>query len=167
MTQKLWTPFSKEMNAKREALTDKQTLEHIRKSKWLSRELREIDPMLDVVYIGEKAPAEFPDIIPGRWHICRKSSDGGHLDTYFPLVGPNGEYREPGAWLIDEFKARDLWNPKNMEDLMTRQHKMREDAMRKSQLDREGKVDNAAAAARAALRVPGEGGMTKRKWGAK
>lgn len=165
MSQELWTPFSKEMNAKRDALVNKQTLEHIRRSKWLARELREIDPALDVVYIGENAPSEFPDIKPGRWHIRRRG--GGQLDTYFALVGPDGEYREPGAWLIDEFKARDLWNPKNMQDLMDRQRKMREDAMRKAQTDREGKVDNAAASARAALRVPGEGGMTKRRWGAK
>lgn len=161
MPGKLWTPYDEERNA----VVERSLHRGIALSKQLDRELKSLDPYLDCVYIGDRAP-EYPGLVPGRWHVRRRNPDA--MDWYLPITGQNGEYVEPGMWLVEEMKKRDLWNAGTIKDFMHRQRRAVELRKEKDKaLEAEQRRDDMAATYRAARRVAGEGGMTRRRWGAK
>lgn len=69
------------------------------------RELKGIDPHLSVVMVSEYA--DEPGLAPGCWHVRRENA--GSIDTFLPIVGPNGEYRMPDSAVPDQLRRRDLW----------------------------------------------------------
>lgn len=69
------------------------------------RELKAMDPYLSVVMVSDRADA--PGLHPGCWHV--KRTNPGTINTYLPIVGPNGEYRMPDSAIVDQLRARDLW----------------------------------------------------------
>jgi hypothetical protein len=122
-----------------------------------TQELKRIDPTLSVEWVPEQAD-EFD--YPARWHVRKRIP--GSVDEWFPLVGPQGQYREPGAWILDEFQANDLWNPRVHRSKQEAKEKLRETKARAKKLASEQRVDEMALAHRAAMRVKGDGGMTRR-----
>lgn len=127
----------------------------------INRELRELDPYLELVWIGPRASLKIPGIVPGRWHVRR--SPPGLLDSYWPVMGPNKEYAEPTMKLIEDMKSADLWRKGALQELRNRQIKAAEKKTKALALDREQAKDQMAEDFRAAGRVFGEGGMKKRK----
>lgn len=159
MSGSLWTPYDQE----REQVVERQVHAGIYWAQQITRELKKLDPYLDLVFIGDRAP-EYPGLVPGRWHVRRRNPDT--LDHYLPLTGQNGEFVQPGMWLVEEMKKRDLWNEGSIREMMRRQVRASEDRKKKDKaLLREQRRDEAAVSVRAAKRVAGEGGMTKRAWG--
>ncbi len=71
--------------------------------------LKEIDANLSLAYVGEGAPP-LPGMQAGRWHVKRKNP--GTVDSYMPITGPKGEYREPDSGVLFELQEHDLWNPR-------------------------------------------------------
>ena len=126
----------------------------------LQDDLRRIDPTLSLVLASEHSD-ELDH--PGCWHI-RKRIAGG-IDEYWPLVGPEGEYREPGSWVLYALEAADLWNDRVHRDRKEAKEKLRAARARRRKLEAEQRIDEGALAGRAAKRVAGPGGMTKRAWG--
>jgi len=124
----------------------------------LEKQLKAIDPSLSLIVA--KPGSEDVGLLPGRWHV-RKEIPGA-ADEYWPLVGPNDEYRAPGAWVLEEFQANDLWNPRVHRDRKEAKRKLREARDRAKQLEAEQRVDEVEFNARAARRVRGESGLTKR-----
>ena len=122
-----------------------------------TEELRRIDPTLSIVWVDENAD-DFDH--PGRWHL-RKPVPGS-FDEWWPLIGPNGEYREPGAWLLDALNANDMWNPRVHRSKKEAAAKHREAKRRAKEHEAGQRVDEMALANRAARRINGDGGMTKR-----
>ena len=127
----------------------------------INRELRELDPYLELVWVGARATSDIPGVVPGRWHVRR--TPPGLLDTYWPIMGPDKEYAEPTMKLIEDMKAADLWRKGALDELRNRQIKAAKKKARKAELAREQNKDQAAEDIRAARRVFGEGGMKKRK----
>lgn len=139
-----------------------------------SQVLQEHDERLSVVFISENAHAiavedgvtykvDIPGIVPGRWHVrCRNVPP--FADTYMPITTPEGDYREPDSQVVEEVKRRSMDNKTVSEIIDDR--KAAERAMeRQRELQREQMKDEVADHMRAALRVPGEAGMEKRRWG--
>lgn len=120
-------------------------------------ELKRLDPHLSVVWVPEEA-ANFDD--PGRWHL-RKQIPGDY-DEWWPLLGPNGEYRAPGSWLLDTLSANDLWNPAVHRSKQEAREKHRRLKVRAKEREREQRRDEMALANRAARRLRGDSGFTKR-----
>lgn len=141
-----------EINARME----QQASEQEARARYWTAELKRIDPTLSVEWVPEQAD-EFD--YPARWHV-RKRIPGG-VDEWFPLVGTHGEYREPGSWILDEFQANDMWNPRVHRSKQEAKEKLREARTRAQKLESEQRVDQMAEAIRAARRVRGDGGMTK------
>lgn len=139
-------------------------------AKALTKELKRLDPYLEIVYIGERVSQVKPEdgapgVVPGRWHVVRHNPET--VDSYFPIMGLNGEFREPTFKLIEDMKEADLWRKGALQDLRDRQIKAADRRAYEKRHILEGKKDEAALAYRAAKRVPGEGGMTKRQWAKK
>lgn len=151
-----WVAEKMQMNA----IADEQ----LGRAEWLNRELRNKDPLLSLVWIHEKAP-EGGGIIPGRFHVKRSNPAG--VDTYMPLAGPDGEYREPGSWVLAELDKRDLWKGEVARDLFDQSRKRLEAEEKATALKAEQRRDVIAEDIRAAKRVYGDGGLTKRRMGAK
>lgn len=73
-------------------------------------DLQRVDPYLQLVWCPDPAPIEAAALggKPGRWHIARHNP--GAPMSLIPLIGENGEYREPGSWVFDHLKRSDLWD---------------------------------------------------------
>lgn len=98
----LYVPEHVQADMEREAMADK----HIARGLLFDSYLKQIDSRLELVWVKERATA--PGLVPGRWHIRRLNDET--LDTYIPLVGPNGEYTEPHSGHLEALKRGDLWN---------------------------------------------------------
>lgn len=155
----LWIPPA-QADAEREALIERRIADTPAGAA-LERALRQIDDNLRIVFIGERAPAT-ADCIPGRWHVCRLNPDT--VNTFLPIATPDGGYLEPSFRLVEEMKQRDLWRPGAMERLMKMRQEEADRRTKDDALFREQLRDEAADTFRAAKRVSGEGGMTRRRW---
>ena len=130
--------------------------------KEINRELQALDPYLELVWIGPNAArGVIPGVEPGRWHIRR--TPPGIIHSYWPVMGPEGEYVDPSMKLIEDMKAADLWREGALQELRDRQVREAEERKRKAELAREQNRDTAAMDLRAGGRVFGKGGLTKRK----
>lgn len=125
-----------------------------------TEELKRIDYHLSVVWIGEQTPKGYDGLVPGRWHI--KKAIPGASDEYFALVGPAGEYREPGGWMLDLLNENDMWNPRVHRNRKEAREKLRDAKKRAIALETEQRRDEMALGARAAMRMRGDSGMHQR-----
>lgn len=126
----------------------------------LERELRAIDDRLRVVFIepraGELHPRERgPGLIPGRWHIKLLTHP---QNAYFPICGPDWQYREPELAVVEEMKARDLWRRGALEEIRLGEEAEERRRNRQALLEKEQREDEVALAYRAAKRVAGDRG---------
>lgn len=168
----LVVPAWVEENQERERFIDGQIMLGL----YWTRVLKDFDERLSVVFITENAHAiavedgvtykvEIPGIVPGRWHVRRKN-DPPYADTYMPITTPEGEYREPDAQVVEEVQRRSMQN-RTVSDIIE-ERKVDERAQeRQRELFREQMRDESAIHIRAMQRLPGDGGMFKRRWGAK
>lgn len=128
----------------------------------LATALRDLDPNLELVFFGERAEAIY-GIVPGRWHV--KRTNPGAPDSYMPIQGRDGEYREPDFGVIDQLNQADLWRRGAMDRYDLDGSREKEAAEARIRAEAEARAEEVAHNARAALRVAGDGGMTSRKWG--
>lgn len=142
-------------NYEREQLVD----DHIGKAHALNDILKAHDPNLSLVWGSERALD--PRVIPARWHV--KAKGRGAPDLYIPITGPNGEYREPDANVYHELQAKDLWNDRVAQEVFAHSARRRAESVRREALNREQRIDTLAEDIRAAKRVFGDSGLTKRK----
>lgn len=128
----------------------------------INRELQQVDRYLHVVFVSDNAPTGIiPGLVAGRWHVRR--SEPGTVDSYWPVVGPNNEYRDLGRHIIDQMKAADLWKDGALEKLNQRRIKRAEREAKAKALKAEQRQDHLAEDLKAAGRVFGDGGMLARK----
>jgi len=135
-----------------------------KQAKRLERELKKIDRHLEVDFIDPEAannPVHMraPGVMPGRWHIIRRNP--GAVDSYFALAGPNGEYRDLELAVVEEMKALDLWRPGALKAVRDREARAVLEQKQADETEAEGRVEQTAAALRAARRVPGDGGWKR------
>lgn len=135
-----------------------------RQAKDLEKELRKLDPRFRVIFIdpeagNNKPEARAPGVIPGRWHLKLITSSINH---YFPIAGPDREYRDPELAIVDEMKKRDLWRRGALEKIRHDEEKEAERLRRQEETEAEARIEQTTAAYRAAKRVNGDGGATKR-----
>ena len=71
-----------------------------------NRELAAIDPHLELMFVGENAPAF--GVTPGRWHVLRRNP--GAPATAVVYQNPDGSYREPDSGLVTMLRESDMWN---------------------------------------------------------
>lgn len=146
------------LNAERERAVDEQ-LNLVRE--W-TRILKGVDPSLSLVWVGENSHAS--GVIPGRWAV-RKINPPPAAHSYLTVAGPNGEYREPAEDILRELDDMDLWKRDGINRHKQIQQRIEDAKVRARKLEQEGRIDNASAAVRAARRVSGERGMSRRMWG--
>jgi hypothetical protein len=127
----------------------------VRQVERLEGELKSIDPSLSLVVA--KPGSQDVGLIPGRWHV--KKEIPNKPDEYWPLVGENDSYREPGAWVLDAFNAGDLWDPRVHRDKREAKRKLREARVRAKRLEAEQRADEIAYNAAVARRVRDERGL--------
>lgn len=77
--------------------------------------LKDLNHRLELVWVGERATS--PGLIPCRWHVRRRDRDTGAMDAYFPITGPEGEYVEPTARVVDMMRRNDMWKRDVVGDL--------------------------------------------------
>lgn len=137
--------------------TDKQ-------AKALEKELKKVDPHLEVHYIDSEV-AKLPPaqravgIVPARWHIVRRNPKG--IDAWFPIMGPNGEYAEPALAVAESMKRADLWRKGALLELRERQEKEAKRKAAEELLLSEQRKDEVRHNYEAAKRTRGDGGLTK------
>lgn len=143
-----------QINAEIEAQVDA----HVAEARTLARDLKHIDPSLEVVWVPEGA--DDPELVPARWHIRKRTP--GSINAYIVLAGPNGEYREPGPWVLDWLQANDLWNPQVHRSRQEAKDRRREAKRRAKAREEEQRKDEMLLAGRAVRRLRGDSGMTQR-----
>lgn len=124
----------------------------------LEAELKSIDPSLNLVVA--KPGSEDMGLLPGRWHVQKIIPEAP--DEFWPLVGPNDEYREPGAWVLDEFNANDLWDPRVHRTKKEAKGKLAAARQRAKRLASEQRADEARLAFDASQRLRSEAGLRER-----
>ncbi len=139
---------------------------HDSQARQLEKELKELDHRIEVDFVDPEAvrvpvAERAPGLLPARWHIIVRTGPGLD-DHYFPIVGPNGAYRDPELSIVEEMKARDLWKQGVFEDLVKKGEREAERLRQQEITESEARVEQTAAAYRAAKRVAGDGGATKR-----
>lgn len=98
----------------------------------IARDLGLFDERLSLVRAKPKASS--PGLVPDYWHIRRHND--GMPDSYMPVQGQLGEYREPHGGLLDELRRRDLWNDDNFR-AMRSQYERAEEQARANELARD------------------------------
>ena len=141
----------------------------------LDQAVKALDERLSIVYVKEGVDPRMMryGVKPGRFHVCRRN-DPPAADTYMPIETPDGGFREPDSGVLDELRARDSWHGAGRFPKIATKYRhglpygVVDDGgeqERKDKLADEQRRDEIKADYRAALRVPGEGGLSKRKWG--
>jgi hypothetical protein len=131
----------------------------------LERELRSsVDDRIRVVRISARAGdlpprVRAPGVIPGLWHVKLLTHP---RNAYFPIAGPDWQYREPDLAFVEELKARDLWRRGALEEIRKGEEEDERARIRQELLEAEQREDEVALAFRAAKRVKGEGGLFRR-----
>lgn len=106
-------------------------------------------------------PDACPDrAVPGRWHVRRRNPPP-ELPTYIPILDSDGGYREPDAMVIAELEARNLRNPKVMQETLSKTRTDQPHLKPARDLYKEQRHDQLKEDFRAAKRVRGEGGLKK------
>lgn len=133
-------------------------------ARWLDKELKARDPYLGLVFVKPDIPEwELPmGAVAGRWHVERKNP--GFVSTYVPIQGPKGEFREPTADIFDMLDRIDLRKDEVFREVLRRGERKREEQRKATELQDEQRRDELVSDFKAAKRVAGEGGLTKRKW---
>jgi hypothetical protein len=72
-----------------------------------NRILYQIDS--DLRMVRAKENVALPGLKPGFYHVIRPNPVGPPF--IHPVESDEGEFREPGSWLLDELRASDQWNP--------------------------------------------------------
>lgn len=128
-------------------------------SKELLAELKSIDPTLSLVLVNEQAdPQEFD--YPGYWYIRKRMPIPP--DEFFALADrETGAKLEPGLWILDWLNEADLYNPRIHRNKQEAKEKLRTAKTRAKKLRSEQRRDEMRVAWRAAMRVNGNGGMTR------
>lgn len=121
-------------------------------------ELRKIDPGLSLV-LG-RDDAEGYEIRPSHWAIKKRVP--GSVDEYIVLQGPDGQYREPGVWMLEMLQGADMWNDRRRHERKEIQRKVQEAKERAHQTEKEQRLDEAELAVRAAKRLKDPMGFEKR-----
>lgn len=156
----LWVPESvqaEELNAARERFAEEQ----IAHARYWTRELQKLDRYLSLVFISDQANE--PGLVPGRWHIRRKPPTGVHW--YWPIVREeDGGYREMHSGDLDALRDSDLQNSMVIRDRERFQRKLEAVKQRAREREREQRMDQFREDFRAAKRVAGDGGLTKRRF---
>lgn len=105
----MWVPpkVSQELqDAAMEQLAEVQRVFLSQELEFYNRELREIDPLLEVGWVPEHA--DVPGTVPGRFHLVRWN-EPPVPPTLEPLED-DGEFISLGAWIFDRVRHMDLWN---------------------------------------------------------
>lgn len=102
-----------------------------------NHDLKAVDHRLQLVWCPDPAPLEAAaaGAQPGRWNVVRHN-EGAPLSC-IPLVGEDGEYREPGAWVFDMLKRSDLWNSSVTHDRRRREKEIAAAKERREALETE------------------------------
>jgi hypothetical protein len=138
---------------------------------WTKVLQEELDPRLSIVFIGEGTPEEEIEQVPeghvvaNRWHV-RRRNDPPIADSYMPITTPDGGYREPDSGILFELGRRDMWRGGSVDAFLQTRREDEQRRVRARELRREQLKDEMAADIRAAYRVPGDAGMTRRRRGA-
>jgi hypothetical protein len=147
---------------------ERQSIVDIAEAARWTDELRRIDPSLEVAWVPEQA-TEFDN--PGRWHLRKRIP--GSFDEWWPLLTDAkdvaagrarevGAYKAPGPWLLETLTANDMWNPRVHRSKQEARAKFREAKRRAKVTEAEQRQDEMALANRAARRIRGDSGMTRR-----
>jgi hypothetical protein len=123
-----------------------------------NKELKRIDPGLSLV-LGAQNAAD-TELKAGYWHL-RKRVPGG-VDAYIVLQGPQGQYREPGAWMLEMLQGADMWDDRVKQDRKRIQRHVAEAKTRARATEKEQALDEADLAMRAAKRLKDSMGFEKR-----
>lgn len=100
-----------------------------------NKELKEIDPYLELALAGEKILAGNP-LRPGYWHIIRHNP--GAPPTVMTIEGPNGEYMEPNSEVFRMLKEdNDMWNPASMHRRRKREEELERVKERRKERERQ------------------------------
>lgn len=121
----------------------------------LTAALEDLDPRLGCCFVTAGADPAW-GVVPGRWHVVRRN-EPPTPDSYTAITTESGGYREPDFGVLAEMHKRDMWKhgaPPEPEP----QGPAKPIA---------GAKDMVAEDVRAAWRLPGEGGMTKKLWAKK
>jgi hypothetical protein len=92
-------------------LVDHELQRQLDTVKRFNRDLRDIDPYLELVWI--RRPRDWTHegapfgIVWNRWHVARHNPAAG--DSYLPHVTADGGYREPDSGIFEMLRRSDLW----------------------------------------------------------
>lgn len=123
-----------------------------------NKELKRIDPGLSLV-LGAQNAAD-TELKAGYWHL-RKHVPGS-VDAYIVLQGPEGQYREPGAWMLEMLAGADMWDDRVKQDRKRIQRHVAEAKDRARRTEKEAQMDEADLVMRAAKRLKDPLGFEKR-----
>lgn len=153
MAVDLWLP--------QDVAKEQQVDGQLQLARYWSKVVKTLDPELSLVLAGDRAQ---PPLVPGRWHVRRRNQ--GAPDSYMPVTGPEGEYREPDEQMLVELRRRDSWRTADALDRMLAD-KHRDVERQQRELKREQLRDHAAEDFRAARRVAGDEALEqgRKAWG--
>lgn len=135
----------------------RQVQEDAAEARYWNEELKRIDPTLSLVFVPANA-TEFDH--RDCWQLRKEIP--GEYDEYWPLLTDEGGYKAPGSWLLDALTANDMWNPRVHRSRQEAKAKHREAKRRAKEREAEQRQDEMALAHRAAKRLKGDSGFTKR-----
>lgn len=133
-------PASYQFNQEREAMVQ-AAAERKGALMWFDRQLKDIDPLLDLVKATGNAQA--PGMRPGFWHV-RRRNPAPAIDTYIPITTPDGEFCEPSTWWLEDFRRDDAWNNGGWAEMQRRWDRRALSQQREKDRHREDRIEELA-----------------------
>lgn len=108
MASRIVLPEFVERRMRHEAMIASADPAHIR---YWNRRLQELSPGLALAFPKDVPATHLPaGMVPGRWHVRYRPPVGP--DSYTPITGPNGEFREMDSAMLEQLRSGDLLNPR-------------------------------------------------------
>lgn len=135
-------------------------LELTEKLKHWNRELKKIDPYLQLVKASEAT--NLPGLRPGYYHILRTPPDSVPMIEIWE--GPEGEFREPESGIFRMLEDSDMWNDRVRQAKARRQKELRKARERAEEREREDRIEEWVDRAKAAWETSISMSKTTRPW---
>ena len=152
------------MNVEREEAVDR----HLHAAVALATAMRKLDPRLELWKASDRLPEPIHGVKPGFWHVVRRN-DPPTPDSYWVITtdglgAMGGGFREPDSGVLHALQKNDMWNSRYSlpnDDIEAEEAALQKERDRRSEQRRDQILEDT----RAIFRLPGDGGITKRKWG--
>lgn len=116
-----------------------------------NRELQRIDPLLELMFVPDRADVSGTPLRRGFWHVLRRNEGAPWL--VIPVEDEHGNPAEPSSRLFERLRQGDMWNARSQRERARLEREAQLAAERQKAREREARQDEIVERVAAATRT--------------